>query len=47
LCEGEATLQFLRLLGKLLVHLLLFGEPLYGNFPEHGMLECIILLKAR
>jgi hypothetical protein len=46
LCEGEVTLQFLRLLGKLLVHLLLFSETLYGNFPEYRMFEGIILLKA-
>jgi hypothetical protein len=25
----------------------LFSKPLYGNFPEHRMFECIILLKAR
>jgi hypothetical protein len=47
LCEGEAALEFLRLLGELLVHLLLFNEPLYDNFPEHRVFECIILLKAR
>jgi hypothetical protein len=46
LCEGEVTLQFLGFLGKLLVNLLLFSEPLYGNFPELRMLEGIILLKA-
>jgi hypothetical protein len=44
--EGEVTLQFLGLLGKLFVNLLLFSEPLYGNLPEHRVLEGMILLKA-
>jgi hypothetical protein len=44
--EGEVTLQFLRLLGKLFVNLLLFRDPLYGNLPKHRVLEGIILVKA-
>jgi hypothetical protein len=44
--EGEVTLQFLGLLGKLFVNLFLLIEPLYGNLPEHRVLEGIILLKA-
>jgi hypothetical protein len=43
--EGEVTLQFLGLLGKLFVNLLLFREPFYGNLPKHRVLEGIILLK--
>jgi hypothetical protein len=47
LCEGEAALEFLGFLGKLLVRLLLFSKPLDSNFPEHRMLECIVFLKTR
>jgi hypothetical protein len=38
LCEGKAALEFLGLLEKLLVCLLLFSKPLNCNFPE---LECL------
>jgi hypothetical protein len=47
LCEGKAALELLGFLGKLLVCLLLFSEPLDGNFPEHRVLECIVFLKTR
>jgi hypothetical protein len=46
LSEGETALEFLGLLGKLLVCLLLFSKPLNCNFPEHRMLEGVVLLKT-
>jgi hypothetical protein len=46
LSKGEA-LKFLRFLRKLPVQFLLINEPFSGNFPEHGTLKRIILLKLR
>jgi hypothetical protein len=45
--KGEVALKFLGFLRKLLVQFLLFNEPFSGNFPEHGRLKSIILLKLR
>jgi hypothetical protein len=47
LSQGEVTLKFFRFLRKLPVQFLLINEPFSGNFPEHGRLKRIILLKLR
>jgi hypothetical protein len=47
LSEGEAVLEFLGLLRKLLVCLLLFSKPLNSNFPEHRMLKGVVFLRTR
>jgi hypothetical protein len=47
LSKGEVALKFLRFLRNLLVQFLLINESFSGNFPEHGRLKSIILLKLR